>query len=161
MVHVAALEASLAGMAFHPLWAAQISALIQNKALTKVPLKYANYPDVFSFNLAMELPKNTGINKNAIKLQDDQQPAYGSIYSLEPVELETLKTYIETHLKTGFIWLFKSPAGALILFDKKPDGSFWLCVDYQDLNNLTIKNRYLLPFIGEALDWLGRATRFT
>ncbi len=77
------------------------------------------------------------------------------------MELETLKTYIETHLKTGFIWPFKSPAGALILFDKKPDGSLRLCVDYWGLNNLTIKNRYLLPLIGEALDRLGRAKRFT
>ena len=51
----------------------------------------------------MELPENTGINKHAIKLQDGKQPPYGPIYSLGPMELETLKTYIETHLKTGFI----------------------------------------------------------
>ena len=77
------------------------------------------------------------------------------------MELETLKTYIETYLKTGFIWPSKSPAGAPILFDKKLDGSLRLCVDYRGLNNLTIKNRYPLPLIGEALDRLGRAKRFT
>ncbi len=77
------------------------------------------------------------------------------------MELETLKTYIETHLKTGFIRPSKSPAGAPILFDKKPDGNLRLCVDYRGLNNLTIKNRYLLPLIGESLDRLGRAKRFT
>ncbi len=77
------------------------------------------------------------------------------------MELETLKTYIETHLKTGFIQPSKSPAGAPIFFDKKPNGSFHLCVDYWGLNNLTIKNRYPLPLISEVLDRLGRAKRFT
>ena len=103
VVHVAALEATLAGMAIYPSRAAQILALIQDKALTKVPLKYADYADVFSFDLAMELSENTGINEYAIELQDGKQLPYGPIYSLGPVELKTLKTYIENHLKTGFI----------------------------------------------------------
>ena len=55
----------------------------------------------------------------------------------------------------------KSPAGAPILFDKKPDGSLCLCVDYWGLNNITIKNRYPLPLVGESLDRLGRAKQFT
>ena len=161
VVHIAILEAPLAGMAIHLSWVAHISALIQDKASTKVLPKYADYADKFSFDLTMELPKNTGINKHAIELQDDKQPPYGPIYSLKLVELETLKTYIETHLKTGFIWHFKLPAGAPILFNKKPDGSLWLCVNYRGLNNLTIKNRYPLPLIGEALDWLHKAKWFT
>ncbi len=103
----------------------------------------------------MKLPENTGINEHVIELVEGKQPPYGPIYSLSSVELETLKTYIETHLKTGFIQPSKSPAGAPIFFNKKPDGSLRLCVDYQGLNNLTIKNRYSLPLIGESLDWLG------
>ena len=157
VVYVAALEAPLAGMAIHPLREAQILALIQDKAPTKVLSEYADYADVFSSNLAMELPKNTGINEYAIELQDGRQPSYGPIYSLGLVELETLKTYIKTYLKTGFIQPSKSPAGAPILFNKKSDKSLRLYVDYRKLNNLTIKNRYLLPLIGEALDWLDRA----
>ena len=77
------------------------------------------------------------------------------------MELETLKAYIETNLANGFIRPSKSPAGAPILFDWKSDGSLWLCVNYRGLNNLTIKNRYPLPLIGESLDRLGRAKRFT
>ena len=77
------------------------------------------------------------------------------------MELETLKTYIEIHLKTGFIRPFKSPVDAPILFNKKPDGSLRLCVNYRGFNNLTIKNWYLLLLIGEALDRLGRAKQFT
>ena len=78
-------------------------ALIQDKTPTKVSSKYIDYADVFLFNLAMELPKNTYINEHAIELQDNKQPLYGPVYSLGPVELETLKTYIETYLKSGFI----------------------------------------------------------
>ena len=51
----------------------------------------------------MELPKNTRMNEHAIELIDKKQSPYGPIYALSPVELETLKAYIETHLKTGFI----------------------------------------------------------
>ena len=84
--------------------------------------------------------ENTGINKHVIALEKGKQLPYEPIYSLRPVELETLKTYIKTNLKTGFIWPPKFPAGTPILFDKKPDGSLWLCVNYQDLKNLLIKN---------------------
>ena len=77
------------------------------------------------------------------------------------MELETLKTYIETNLATGFIRPLKSPHGAPILFICKPNGSFRLCVNYRGLNNLTIKNWYPLPLIGESLDQLEQAKRFT
>ena len=77
------------------------------------------------------------------------------------MKLETLKTYIKTYLKTGFIRPSKSPAGTSVFFDKKPDGSFRLCVNYRGLNNPTIKNQYSFPLIGEYLDRLGRANRFT
>ena len=66
---------------------------------------------------AAELPEYTGINDHAIELKKGKQPFFGLIYSLGPVELETLKTYIETNLANGFIWPSKSPIGALILFD--------------------------------------------
>ena len=138
----------------------QIAALVANEAPTPIPIEYSDFVNVFSLKLTLELPEHIGINDYAIKLVDDWQPPYGPIYSLEPVELETLKTYIETNLKNGFIRPSKSPAGAPILFDKKPDGSLRLCVDYRGLNNLTIKNQYPLPLVGESLDWLGRARRF-
>ena len=143
----------------HPDRAAQIASLLTKEV--KIPDKYSDFTDVFSEEKALVLPERTELNEHAIDLEDGKQPPYGPIYSLGPVELETLKTYIETHLKTGFIWPSKSLAGAPILFDKKPDGSLCLYVDYRGLNNLMIKNRYLLPLIGESLDWLGWAEMFT
>ena len=101
------------------------------------------------------------MNEHAIELEEGKKPPFGPIYSLGPMELETLKTYIETNLANGFIHPSKSPARAPILFDRKPDGSLRLCVDYRGLNNITIKNQYPLPLIGESLNWLGGAKRFT
>lgn len=64
-----------------------------------------------------------GINKHAIKLKDGMQLFYRPIYNLGLIELEILKIYIKTHLKIGFIKLFKFSANTFILFDKKLDGS--------------------------------------
>ena len=169
VMHVAALEAPLARMPIYTSRVAhvdsgepiQIAALNQKKAPTKVPAKYLDSSDVFSAEKALVLPEQTELNKHAIELEEGKQPPYRPIYSLGPVELETLKIYIKTHLKTGFIQTSKSPADAPILFDKKPDTSFWLCVNYWGLNNLTIKNQYTLPLISESLDRLGQAKRFT
>ena len=108
----------------------QISILITEEALIKVPTEYLDFADVFSPNLASELSKHTGINNHAIELVKDQQPPYGPIYSLGPVELESLKAYIETNLVNALIKPSKSPAGAPILFDRKSDGSLRLCVNY-------------------------------
>ena len=100
--------------------------MIVEKIPTKVPAEYLDFADVFSPDLASELPEHTGINDHAIELVESQDPPYGPIYSLESVELETLKAYIEINLANGFIRSSKSPAGASILFDRKSDGSFRL-----------------------------------
>ena len=161
VVHVTPLSSTpLAFLDVYPSWRPQISSLIAEKALTKVPAEYLDFADVFSPDLASELPKHTEINDHAIELINGQQPSYKPIYSLGPVKLDILKTYIKTNLANRFIRPFKSPAGAPILFDRKSNGFFWLCVNYQGLNNLTIKNWYPFPLIGELLDRLGRAKQF-
>ena len=74
-----------------------------NEAPNLIPIEYSDFADVFLLELASELPEHTMINNHAIKLMNNWQPPYGPIDSLGPVELETLKTYIETNLKNGFI----------------------------------------------------------
>ncbi len=160
VVHIAALSID-PGDEVHPLRRAQIVHLKADEAPTKVLSKYADFADVFSTKLAIELPMHMGINDHAIKFVDNQQPSYSPIYSLGPVELETLKAYIKNNLVNGFIRPSKSPTRAPIFFNKKPDNSLRLCVDYRGLNNLKIKNWYSLSLVGESLDQLGRVQRFT
>ena len=99
-----------------------------------------------------ELPENIKMNKYAIKLKEGKQLPFGSIYSLESVELEILKTYIKTNLANSFIWPLKFPARALILFNRKPNENLRFCVNYWGLNNIIIKNQYPLPLISKLLD---------
>ena len=118
----------------------QVRALLFDEAPTKVLAEYSDYNNVFLAINATELSENTEINELAIKLEESKQPLFGPIYSLKPVELETLKTYIKIILANGFIRPFKSPARAPIFFDKKPYRKLCLCVDYRGLNNIIIKN---------------------
>ena len=136
----------------HPSKRAQIAHLKADEAPTKVLSEFADFADVFSLKLAVELSKHTRINNHVIELVDNWQLLYSPIYNLGPVELETLKAYIENNLANDFIRLSKSPAKIHIFFNKKPDGSLRLYVNYQGLNNLTIKNWYTLPLVGESLD---------
>ena len=100
---------------------AQISSLDIEKVT--IPSKYADYTDVFPPNSAAKLIKYSGINNYTINLIDNKQPFYSPIYSLGPVELEILKSYIETNLANGFIIPSHSPAGALIVFIRNKNGS--------------------------------------
>ncbi|GKF60403.1 putative reverse transcriptase domain-containing protein [Tanacetum coccineum] len=58
----------------------------------------------------------------------------------------------------GFIRPSSSPWGAPVLFVKKKDGSFRMCIDYQELNKLTVKNRYPIPRIDDLFDQLQRSS---
>ena len=156
VVHVAALSVD-SGDEVYPFKRAQIAHLKVDEASSKVPSKYADFANVFSPKLVTELPEHMKINDYSIELVDNQQPPYDPIHSLGPVKLETLKIYIETNLVSGFIRPFKSPAGASIFFNKKPDDNLKLYVNYRGFNNLTIKNQYPLPLVGESLDRLGQA----
>ena len=81
-----------------------------NEAPTLIPTKYSDFADIFSPELASELPEHTRINDHSIELVDDWQPPYGSIYSLAQVELETLKTYIETTFEKWFHQTLQLPS---------------------------------------------------
>jgi len=82
-------------------------------------------------------------------------------YNLAPAEMADLKKQLEDLLGKGFIRQSTSPWGAPVLFVKKKDGSFRLCIHYQGLNRVTVKNKYPLPRIDELLDQLRSATCFS
>ena len=97
VVHIVSLNSTLLAslgstpLNVHPSQKLQISGLIAEKASTKVSAEYSDFADVFSSDVASKLFEHTGINNYAKKLVNIQQPSYGSIYNLWPVELETLK----------------------------------------------------------------------
>ena len=64
-------------------------------------------------------------------------------------------------LNKGFVRLSTSPWGAPVLFVKKKDGSLRLCIDYRELNKVTIRNQYPLPRIGDLFYQLQGARVFS
>ena len=123
--------------------------------------KYSNFFNVFFSASMAELPEYIRINNHLINQLDDKQLLYGPIYSLELVELKTLKTYPKANLASGFIKSFKSRASAPIPFVQKKDSSLHLCVDYRGFNNLTIKDYHSLLLISKLLNCLGCAKCFS
>ncbi|GKC34315.1 putative reverse transcriptase domain-containing protein [Tanacetum coccineum] len=75
-------------------------------------------------------------------------------YRLAPSEMKELSDQLQELSDKGFIRPGSSPWGAPVLFFKKKDGSLWMCIDYQVLNKLTVKNRYPLPRIDNLFDQL-------
>ena len=126
----------------------------------ELPLEYQDFASLFSEDRANELPPHRP-GDHRIELKEGATPSFGPLYSLSRHELEALRKWLDENLAKGFIRPSSSPAGAPILFVKKKDGSLRLCVDYRDLNEKTIKNRYPLPLIQETLMQLSRARYFT
>nr|GFC14206.1 reverse transcriptase [Tanacetum cinerariifolium] len=82
-------------------------------------------------------------------------------YRMAPVELKELKEQLQEMLKNGFVRPSVSPWGAPVLFVKKKDGSMRLCIDYRELNRITIRNRYPLSQIEDLFNQLQGAKYFS
>ena len=98
---------------------------------------------------------------HAIDFVPGAVPPWGPIYPMSAHQLDLRDQYLKKMLKQGKISESKSPAGAPILFVPKPDGSIRLCVDYRQLNKLTIANKNPLPLRTELRDGVAGATIFT
>ena len=96
-------------MAINPIRKVQIKGQIKVKTLildkipTIISAQYSNYNNVFLAKNVAKLLDLAEINDYATKLEEDKQPLFGQIYSLELVELKILKTYIKTNLANNFI----------------------------------------------------------
>nr|GEV14877.1 putative reverse transcriptase domain, ribonuclease H-like domain, aspartic peptidase domain protein [Tanacetum cinerariifolium] len=89
-----------------------------------------------------------------IDLIPSAAPVARAPYRLAPSEMKELSDQLKELAAKGFIRPSSSPWGAPVLFVKKKDGSFWMCIDYQELNKMTVKNRYPLPRIDDLFDQL-------
>ena len=96
-----------------------------------------------------------------IELLPSTQPISKAPYQIAPNELKELKAQLEELIEKGFIRPSSSPWGAPVLFVRKKDGSLRLCIDYRQLNQVTVKNKYPLPQVDDLLDQLQEAKVFS
>ena len=119
----------------------------------------SDFPDVFPEELP-GLPQHREI-EFAIDIVPGATSASITPYRMDPLKLKELKLQLQELLEKGFIRLSVSPWGAPVLFVKKKDGTLRLCIDYRQLNKLTVKNKYLLPRIDDLFDQLKGASIFS
>nr|GFB97110.1 putative reverse transcriptase domain-containing protein [Tanacetum cinerariifolium] len=123
----------------------------EKKRLEDIPI-VQNFLEVFPEDLS-GLPPTRPVEFQ-IDLVPGAAPVAQAPYRLAPFEMKELAKQLKELSDKGFISPSSSPWGALVLFVKKKDGSFWMCVDYRELNKLTVKNRYPLPRIDDLFNQL-------
>ncbi|GKB23698.1 putative reverse transcriptase domain-containing protein [Tanacetum coccineum] len=123
----------------------------EKKRLEDVPI-VRDFPDVFPEDLP-GLPLTRQVEFQ-IDLIPGAAPVARAPYRLAPSEMKELSEQLQELSDKGFIRPSSSPWGAPVLFVKKKDGSFRMCIDYRELNKLTVKNRYPLPRIDDLFDQL-------
>nr|GEU50030.1 putative reverse transcriptase domain-containing protein [Tanacetum cinerariifolium] len=119
----------------------------------------SEFPDVFPDELP-GIPSVREVEFN-IELIPGAEPISKAPYRMALIELKELKDQLQELLERGFIRPSVSPWGAPVLFVKKKDGSMRLCIDYRELNKITIRNRYPLPRIDDLFDQLQGAMHFS
>ncbi|GKF34720.1 hypothetical protein Tco_0107920 [Tanacetum coccineum] len=123
----------------------------EKKRLEDVPI-VRDFPDVSPEDLP-GLPPTRQVEFQ-IDLVPGAAPVAWAPYRLAPSEMKELSDQLKEMSDKGFIRPSSSPWGAPVLFVKKKDGSFRMCIDYQELNKLTVKNRYLLLRLDDLFDQL-------
>ncbi|GJY69078.1 putative reverse transcriptase domain-containing protein, partial [Tanacetum coccineum] len=123
----------------------------KKKRLEDVPI-VRDFLEVFHEDL-LGLPPTRQVEFQ-IDLVPGAAPVARAPYRLAPSEMKELSEQLKELSDKGFIRPSSSPWGAPVLFVKKKDGSFRMCIDYRELNKLTVKNRYPLPRIDDLFDQL-------
>ena len=116
-----------------------------------LPRVVYEYEDVFPDELPGLPPQR--LVDFGIELHPGTSPISMTLHRMAPIELQELRVQLQELLDKGFIRPSTSPWGAPVLFAKK-DKTFRLCIDYRQLNKVTIKNRYPLPRIDDLFDQL-------
>ncbi|XP_016206579.1 uncharacterized protein LOC107646951 [Arachis ipaensis] len=127
------------------------NSLGDNQELDQIPV-VRDFPEVFQEDIPEFLPQRK------IEFVSELVPEAGPVtiapYRMAPIELVELKTQLEELLNKRFIRPSVSPWVAPVLLVKKKDGGMRLCVDYRQLNKVTMKNKYSLPTLYDLMDQL-------
>lgn len=132
----------------------------------QIPVELHEYLDVFGEEEAKDLPPHRSWDMKIELVEGKPHDHKVGIYALSPELLDAQKKWIDEHLEKGFIRPSKSPMTTSTFFVKKKDdqgkmSNVRIVVDYRHLNNITVKNRYPIPLIGNLTDQLGKAKVFT
>ena len=132
----------------------------EDEARAKIPKDYQEFYTMFKEEAHEKLPEHLDWD-HKIPIEEGKKPTYGPIYALSETELKALREYLDENLKKRFIQPTTSPAGYPILFVPKKDEKLQLCVNYRQLNAITVKNQYPLPLISELQDRIQGSQWFT
>ena len=118
-----------------------------------------DFPNVFP----EELPSIPPVREVdlSIEILPGTTPTSRAPYRMAPTELKELKIQLQELLDKGFIRPSVSPWGALVLFVKKKDGNLRVCINYRQINKVTMKNKYPFPRIEDLFDQLKGAGVFS
>ena len=89
-----------------------------------------------------------------VELLPGMTPISRAPYRMAPTKLKELKTQLQELLDKGFVRPSVSPWGAPVLFIKKKDDTLQMCIDYRQINKVTMKNKYMFPRIEDIFDQL-------
>ncbi|KAH7551035.1 reverse transcriptase [Bipolaris maydis] len=137
-------------------------ASANDEPLLAIPAEYrtSEFKELFEENEATDLAEHQDWDHEII-LEEGAKLSPGGMYPIAPEHDAELRDYLQKNLKKGFIRPGSGPMASPILFVKKPNGKWRLCVDFRRLNSVTRKNRYPLPLITELMDRLQGAKWFT
>ena len=126
-----------------PMFSLMASLFVENQAVIDKLQVVCEFPEVFPDEREVEF---------SIDLVPGTKPVSTATYRMSASELAELKKQLEDLLDKKFVRPSVSPWGALVFLVKKKDGSMRLCIDYRQLNKVTIKNRYPLSRIDDLMD---------
>jgi hypothetical protein len=130
-----------------------------NKINNEISSQYVAFQNIF-FEIKEHKFSKHDFHDYVIEISSNRDSFFDLIHNLSTTKLKILKNYIDEYMKKNFIIEFVSSTKVFILFVKKTNDKFLLCVNYKELNEIIIKNRYSLFFINESLNKLFEAKIF-
>ncbi|GJZ95070.1 putative reverse transcriptase domain-containing protein [Tanacetum coccineum] len=125
---------------------------------TRLDSSYSSFDVVIRMDWLSKYHARIICDEKVVHIPIDGAPHTRAPYRLAHSEMQELSNQLQELAHIGFIQPSTSPWGAPVLFVKKKDRSFRMCIDYRELNKLTVKNRYPLPRIDDLFDQLQGST---
>ena len=129
------------------------------EVLKILPNQYHKWSNIFSREQITRLREHTK-HDHKIKVMKVVEAPCGPLYGMSKQELGELREWLDRQVTADKVVKSSSSAGAPILLVGKPDGSFYLCVNYQALNKVMVKSRYPLPLMTELSERLNKPKMF-